>query len=301
MKRYAYVLLLMWCVASLSFAAEPPGLLVFLTDFGLQDGAVCEMKGVALGVDRDLRIYDVTHAIEPFNVWEGGYRLKQAAPYWPQGTVFVAVVDPGVGTVRKSIVLKTASGHYLVGPDNGLFTLVAEELGVTEVRTIDETRHRLQKTRDSYTFWGRDVFSYTGAKLASGKITFADVGPLLQTPMMTMAYQKACLADGILLGNIPVLDVQYGNVWTNIDKATFERLEAKIGDTLNVTIWCGERLVYQGRMPLANTFGDVKQGEPLAYLNSLLNLAFALNMDSFAKKHNISAGAGWRVAVTKSN
>jgi S-adenosylmethionine hydrolase len=299
MQRSFCYFLVFWCVALASLTAQGSGILVFLTDFGLQDSAVCEMKGVAMGVDPNLKLHDVTHAIEPFNVWEGSYRLKQAAPYWPQGTVFVAVVDPGVGTARKSIVLKSKSGHYFVGPDNGLFTLVAEEMGIAEVREIDEARHRRQSSENSYTFWGRDVFSYTGAKLASGKIVFTEVGPVLDSPLVMAAYQKPRLIGELLLGNIPVLDVQYGNVWTNIDQGTLASFALKAGDPLAVKIFCGENLIYDGRMPFVRTFGDVKEGEPLAYVNSLLNLAFALNMDSFARKHKISAGANWHVTVGK--
>ena len=103
--------------------------LVFMTDFGLKDGAVSAMKGVAFGVDKDLRMFDLSHDITSYDIWEGAYRLKQTASYWPKGTVFVNVVDPGVGTDRNSIVLKTKTGHYFVGPDNGLFTLIAEDMG----------------------------------------------------------------------------------------------------------------------------------------------------------------------------
>src|SRR5215217_2093429 len=123
-----------------SHAAEHA--LVLQTDFGLKDGAVAAMRGVAVGVSPRIAIHDLSHENTPFNIWEAAYRLKQAAPYWPEGTVFVSVVDPGVGTERKSIVLKTKSGHIFVGPDNGSFTLIAEELGIAAVRQIDETKNR---------------------------------------------------------------------------------------------------------------------------------------------------------------
>ena len=120
--------------APVAGAAEPNGIVVYETDFGLKDGAVSAMRGVARSVSRDLILEDLTHEIPAFNIWEGAYRLNQTAAYWPPGTVFVAVVDPGVGTDRKNIVLATNSGHYFVAPDNGLLTLVAESLGVAEVR-----------------------------------------------------------------------------------------------------------------------------------------------------------------------
>src|SRR5262245_34894382 len=159
-------------------AAEHP--LVLQTDFGLKDGAVAAMRGVAAGVSLRIPIYDLSHENTPFNIWEAAYRLKQAAPFWPAGTVFVSVIDPGVGTERKSIVLKTKSGHLFVGPDNGTFTLVAEELGVAAVRLIDESKHRRGGSEKSYTFHGRDIYAFVGARLAGEVVTFDEVGPLLE-------------------------------------------------------------------------------------------------------------------------
>ena len=98
--------------------------------------------------------------VPTFQPWEAAYRLKQAAPYWPEGTVFVSVVDPGVGSERKAIVLQTKSGHYFVGPDNGTFSLIAEDLGIAAVRAIDEKKHRRRGSDRSHTFHGRDVFAF---------------------------------------------------------------------------------------------------------------------------------------------
>ena len=152
--------------------------IVFQTDFGLKDGAVSAMKGVALGVSPDLKLYDLTHEIPAYNIWEAAYRLEQTISYWPAGTVFVSVVDPGVGTDRKSVVVKTKSGHFIVTPDNGTLTLVATSLGIEERREIDESTNRRIGSQDSYTFHGRDVYAYTAARLAAGVITFEEVGKL---------------------------------------------------------------------------------------------------------------------------
>ena len=96
--------------------------LVFQTDFGLVDGAVSAMYGVAYSVNPELKMHDLTHEITPYSVWEASYRLIQTVAYWPNNTVFVSVVDPGVGSDRKSVVVKTASGKYIVTPDNGTLT-----------------------------------------------------------------------------------------------------------------------------------------------------------------------------------
>ena len=278
-------------------AAEHP--LVLQTDFGLKDGAVAAMRGVAAGVSGKLAIHDLSHENTPFDVWEAAYRLKQAAPYWPEGTVFVSVVDPGVGTERKSVVLKTRSGHFFVGPDNGTWTLVAEELGVTAVRVIDEARHRRRGSAASYTFHGRDIFAYVGARLAAEAVAFEDVGPLLPPRVEMIAYARPRRDGDALVGMIPFLDFRFGNVWTDLDQAFFAQLAPKIGDRFRVTIARGGKRVFSGELPYVRTFGDVREGMPLLYLNSLLNVSFALNVGDFAKKHGIGCGAEWSVRVER--
>ena len=109
------------------------GILVFQSDFGLKDGAVSAMKGVAMGVSKDIKIFDITHEIPPEEIWDAAYRLHQTVLYWPKGTVFVSVVDPGVGSDRKSVVALLKSGHYIVTPDNGTLTLVADNIGIKEI------------------------------------------------------------------------------------------------------------------------------------------------------------------------
>jgi S-adenosylmethionine hydrolase len=277
--------------------AESP--LVLQTDFGTKDGAVAAMKGVAVGVSPRLAIYDLSHENTPFDVWEAAYRLMQTAPFWPVGTVFVSVVDPGVGTARKSVVLKTRSGHFFVGPDNGTWTLVAEELGIAAVREIDEKQHRRAGSEKSYTFHGRDVYAYVGAQLAAGVIAFDGVGPLREAKVVAIAYERARLERDALVGTIPYLDFQYGNVWTNLDAALFARLSPQVGDRFRVTISRAGKVVFAGEMPYANTFGDVSEGAPLLYLNSLMNVAFALNQGDFAKAHGVACGAEWSVRVEK--
>lgn len=280
-----------------AIAAEHP--LVLQTDFGLKDGAVAAMRGVASGVSLRLPIHDLSHENTPFHIWEAAYRLKQAAPYWPEGTVFVSVIDPGVGTERKAIVLKTKSGHLFVGPDNGTFTLVAEELGIAAVRQIDETKHRRRGSEKSYTFHGRDIFAFVGARLAAEVIAFDEVGPQLKSSVVMLAYERPRLENGALIGAIPSLDFQYGNVWTNIDAELFAKLKPAVGERFRIRIARAGQTIFAGELPYARTFGEVPEGAPLLYLNSLLNVSFALNMADFAKKHGISSGAEWSVRIEK--
>lgn len=284
------------CSFALVRAQHP---LVLQTDFGTKDGAVAAMRGVAVGVSPKISLYDLSHENTPYDIWEAAYRLKQAAPFWPAGTVFVSVVDPGVGTSRRAVVLKTKSGHFFVGPDNGTWTLIAEELGVSAVREIDETKHRRPGSERSYTFHGRDVFAFVGAKLAAGVIGFEEVGPLQPASVIMLAYERPRLDGRTLVGSIPTLDFQYGNVWTNLDETWFAKLEPKIGENFQVTIAREGKTIFQGQMPYAKTFGDVAESAPLLYLNSLMNVSFALNRGDFAKKHGIASGAAWSVRVEK--
>ncbi len=291
------LLLLLCAVTFNSFSQN--NVLVFQSDFGLKDGAVSAMKGVALGVSTDIKIFDLTHEIPAFNVWEAAYRLSQTAQYYPAGTVFVSVCDPGVGTSRHSVVLLTKSGHYFVTPDNGTLTLIAEQLGIQEIREIDEVKNRRKNSNESYTFHGRDVYAFTGARLASKAIAFEQVGPKLPNEVVKIAYQKPVFENGIIKGAIPIIDIQYGNVWTNIDKNTFSKLEVKSGDLIKVQIFNGTEKVFEGKLPLVNTFGQVSVGNEVCYFNSLLNFAVAVNQGNFSERHKVYSGADWSILISK--
>jgi S-adenosylmethionine hydrolase len=291
------LLLLLCAVTFNSFSQN--NVLVFQSDFGLKDGAVSAMKGVALGVSTDIKIFDLTHEIPAFNVWEAAYRLSQTAQYYPAGTVFVSVCDPGVGTSRHSVVLLTKSGHYFVTPDNGTLTLIAEQLGIQEIREIDEVKNRRKNSNESYTFHGRDVYAFTGARLASKSIAFEQVGPKLPNEVVKIAYQKPVFENGIIKGAISILDIQYGNVWTNIDKNTFSKLEVKSGDLIKVQIFNGTEKVFEEKLPLVNTFGQVAVGNEVCYFNSLLNFAVAVNQGNFSERHKVYSGADWSILISK--
>src|ERR1700744_1785796 len=291
------------CILFLSaqFTFSQNKIVVFQSDFGLKDGAVSAMKGVANGVSPDLKLYDLTHEIPAYNIWEAAYRLEQTLRYWPAGTVFVSVVDPGVGTTRKSVVLKTKSGHFIVTPDNGTLTLIAESLGIAELREIDESVNRRKDSQKSYTFHGRDVYAFTAARLAAGVITFEQVGPLLPKKVVMLSYQKPTLEGKTLKGNIAILDIQYGNVWTNITVSLFNKLGPKYGEVFHTVISHNNKPVYTLDAPYCQTFGAVAKGKPLVYLNSLLQYSLALNQGNFASAYHIGSGSGWSVVVSKAS
>lgn len=278
--------------------AESTKLLVLQSDFGTADGAVAAMKGVAMSVDTSLKIFDLTHDIPPFDIWTAMHRLHQAVAYWPPGTVFVSVVDPGVGSERRSVVLKTITGHYIVSPDNGTLTLAAERLGVAEVREIDETINRRQR-EGSYTFDGRDLYVYTGARLAAGIISFAQVGRVLKGEIVRLPYKSPHITEGEIKGCLGATDVRFGNIWTNIDKKWLTALGLTASDTLEVSFYYKTVKVKTLILPYVTTFSEVGAGQPLAYLNSIFTLAFAVNQGSFEKRYGITDPAQWRISVAK--
>ena len=285
-------------ISAASWASSP---LVLYTDFGVKDGAVSALKGVAYGVSPKLLISDLSHE-SPGSIFAGAYRLYQVSPFWPKGTVFVTVIDPGVGTERLSVVLMTRKHHYFVAPNNGLLTLVAEQEGFEELRQIDENTNRRKGSEDSHTFHGRDVFGYTGARLASGLISFKEVGPVISPDkLVSLPYQKPERVANLVKGIIPVLDIQYGNVWSNIPKALFDQLGIAIGDPVRVRIFHLGKLIDELTAPYRNTFGEVTPGNPLVYVNSLINIAVAINLGSYAEAHKIDSGLDWLIEFEKIN
>ena len=276
------------------------GILVLQSDFGTKDSAVAEMKGTALSVNEKITIIDNTHEINPFDIWEGGYRLYQSIKTFPKNTVFVSVVDPGVGTDRKSIVVKTKDDHYIVTPDNGTITFIEKEIGIVEAREIDETKNRVNGSEKSYTFYGRDVYVYTGAKLASGKISFKDIGEKIDvSKLQRFKYKQPDLKNSVLQGNIPVLDVNYGNVWTNINRNVVNKFDLKQGNKYKILITDGKKKIIINNVVYGNTFDDVKIGDPVLYFNSLDCLAIALNSGNFAKKYKVGYGAKWKIEIKR--
>lgn len=275
-------------------------LLVLMSDFGLSERFVASMKGVALGVDQNLKIYDLTHLIEPYNVWEASLTLAGTIAYWPQNTVFVSVVDPGVGTARKSVVLRTKSGHFVVTPDNGTLTFVAEQYGVAELREINEKVNRRPGTDDAHTFHGRDVYAYTGARLAAGLISFEQVGPLLRPEVVKLPYQPAeKVSKTTILGNITKVEKPYGNIVTNIPKELFDAfaLNPDHKEMIQVEIKQDAETVFSKKIPYVKSFGHVKPGQPLLYVDSVQRLGLAVNGGHFAEMHQVQAGPEWTIKL----
>ena len=274
--------------------------LVFQSDFGLVDGAVSAMKGVAYKVDPGLIISDVTHDITPYNIFEASYRLFQTVDYWPAGTVFVSVVDPGVGSDRKSIVARTAKGQYVVTPNNGTLTHLSAFGGIEEIREIEESTNRLKNSALSYTFHGRDIYAYTWARLASGVIGYEEVGPALDLgELVKLELFGAVQTDTSVSGRVDILDVRFGSLWTSVPFENFKSLGFEFGDDVDVRIFRGDILVYANRVTYGRSFSAVRPGMPIIYMNSVNHMALAVNLGSFAETYHIGVGSQWTISFSK--
>jgi S-adenosylmethionine hydrolase len=275
MRRILFGALLAASACSRASESRDTGTLLFLTDFGVRDGAVAVCKGVMLGIEPRLRIVDISHEIPPYEIATAGEVIEQALPYYPAGTVVVAVVDPGVGSARKSIAILTKKGHLLVGPDNGLFTLVLEAEGLE--RAVELTNKKYLREGDaSYTFHGRDIFSPAGAHLAAG-VPIDSLGSSV-TPIR-LDVRSARVRDGAVLGEVRYIEDPYGNVVTNIPAALLDTAGMKVGDSLDVRL--GARSM---RLPWRRTFSDVPLGAPLAVMHERGLLSFSLNQADFARR-----------------
>lgn len=275
-------------------------LLVLQSDFGLVDGAVSAMIGVALQESRDLVVHHLTHDITPYNIFEGSYRLFQTVEYWPEGTIFVSVVDPGVGSKRKSVVALTEQNHYIVTPDNGTLSFIKKYVGIKAVREISEVANRRANTEHSYTFHGRDVYAYTGAKLASGHISFEEVGPELSVDkIVEIPTVPTEVGSDYVKGAIDILDVRFGSLWTSITREEFYTLQPQFEDRFEVTIYNNDMLVYQNQVTYGKSFADVRIGQPLIYINSLYRVGVAINQGSFAKAYNVGVGQNWHIEIKR--
>ena len=234
--------------------------IVFMTDFGPGGGGA--MAGVVKSIDPELGVYDFNHSIEPYNVREAAYQLSTVVPFWPAGTFFVCVVDPGVGTSRRGCVARLENGCYVVTPDNGTLTMVADD--IVQIREIDQSVNRLPGSEDVHIFNGRDVFAYTAARLAAGVITFEQVGPAYpvdEIERVLLTNVKPFLGFGWAEGGIYNFDMPYGTARINVHNRDFQQLAGfSYGDLVRVLITDGDRTVFDGPARYARTFGDIEEG-----------------------------------------
>lgn len=263
-----------------SAAANSRPSIVFMTDFGTANDAVAICKAVMLGIVPDARILDITHQVTPFSIEEGARFLAGASPYYPAGTVFVVVIDPGVGTSRKAVVVKTKEGQYFVLPDNGLITPVIERDGLESAREITNTNWMIGETVSS-TFHGRDIFSPVGAHLAAGW-DYTMVGPEVQQLVRLTPKVSTTTGKGVE-GDVIGLDDPFGSLITDIAGGEFKKLGYNLGDKIIVEV---NKKPFT--FPYVKTFMDVPVGEPLLYVDSRGRVGLALNERSFSATYKIT-------------
>jgi S-adenosylmethionine hydrolase len=257
--------------------------IVFMTDFGTANDAVAICRAVIAGIAPDARIMDITHQVTPYSIEEASRFLAGVAPYYPPGTVFIVVVDPGVGTSRKAVIVKSKKGQYFVLPDNGIITPVADRDGVEGVREITNTAWMIGD-KVSSTFHGRDIFSPTAAHLAEGS-DWTQVGPAVPE-LVRLAPSVATVNETGIEGRVIGLDDPYGSLITNIQGDDFKALGYELGDKVNVTI---DKKPYT--LPFEKTFNTVAVGEPLLYVDSRGRIGIAVNQGDFSKVYKITPPA----------
>lgn len=260
---------------------------VFMTDFGLLDDSVAICKAVMLRLDPELRIMDITHQVTPYSISDGARFLAGTARYYGPGTVFVAVIDPGVGSTRRAIVAKSKAGQYFVAPDNGLLTLIEEQEGIAEAREITNPDW-MTGGKLSSTFHGRDIFSPVGARIARGD-DWTQVGTVVPA-LVRLELAKVKMDANGLTGEIIAKDGPYGNLITNIEAGQFAQLGYSLGDRVQFTM-AGKPYAIR----FVRTFSDVPKGDLLLYIDSRGRLAIAINQGN---AHSLlHAGPGTRVLV----
>lgn len=253
--------------------------ITLLTDFGLRDSYVAEMKGVILRIAPNVVIVDITHQVSKFDVEEGAFHLARCAPYFPAGTIHVGVVDPGVGGSRRGIIIE-AEGAIFIGPDNGLLAPAAEKLGIRSIYEIKASE--LLPERFSEVFHGRDIFAPTAAHIANG-VTPPELGVELQSYVRLPSYDIE-VEDGRLRARVIHVD-SFGNIVLGATDHDLEILGVEFGDLMEVE-WRDRRL----RVPYVRYFSAVGEGEPLLLLDSGGYLELAINLGDASKRLGLKRG-----------
>jgi len=276
-------------------AQQPLKVVGFMTDFDVKDDAVGICKAVMDGVAPGVRILDITHQSEPYNIAMGARFLAGSAPYFPKDAVFVVVIDPGVGSARKAIIAKSRVGQFFVLPDNGLITLLDQQPAdkIVAAREITNPKWMIGNKLSS-TFHGRDIFSPTGAHLARGD-DWTTAGPALDPAKLVRLNIPAPTLDttGIhttVLG----LDGPFGNVILNVPAALFAKLGYTLGDTVPAIIDG-----HDYSFPFVKTFSDVPVASPLFYIDSRGRLALSVNQRSFAEQYHVAPGMKVNIPAKK--
>jgi hypothetical protein len=288
MKRIILTCAAIAAFFALTGAAQQPAstkVIGFMTDFDVKDDAVGICKAVMDGVTPGVRIIDITHQSEPYNIAMGARFLAGTVPYFPKDAVFVVVIDPGVGSTRKAIIAKSRVGQFFVLPDNGLLTLVQDRDGIVEAREITNPTWMIGSGISS-TFHGRDIFSPAAAHLARGD-DWTTAGPALDVAkLVRLDLHNATIDATGLHGQVMGTDGPFGNLVLNVPSETFAQLGYKLGDQVPITL-DGKRYTF----PFVKTFSDVPIGKDLFYIDSRGRLSIGINQRNFSETYKVGEGA----------
>lgn len=267
--------------------------IVWQTDFGLKWGAVASMRGVCKQVDPTLECVDITHEIEQYNILAASRELIYVEPFWPKGTVFVSVVDPGVGTDRRASVALLSDGNYVVTPDNGTLTHIFYEIGIQEIREIDESINRYPGTEHIAVFHGRDLFAYTAARLAAGVITFEEVGPAYPAEEIVIFEEKlikARMEEDTVKGVVSSVSDPFGSIALNVLSTDFKAGGFAHGDMVHVTLIDQGKVFFEEDVLYAKSFGFVPVGSPILFDSSTNYIELGINQGNFKEKYKVQEG-----------
>ena len=272
-------------------------LIVFQSDWTYMEGAVASTYGVIKSVNPQIEIITATHEIPKFDIYSASYRLSQYVSFWPKGTIFVSVVDPGVGTNRRACIARSEDGYYFVTPDNGALTHINKRHPIIEVREIDEERNRLATTKGVAIFHGRDLFGYCAAKLAAGIITYEEVGEAYPVEeIVKFDIEDPTYHEDNIEGFIEIDDPNFGNIWTNIP--TEKVLELfPYGEEVFVEVRKNDEVIYAKNTVFSKAFGDVEKGEVVLYNNELMKVALAVSQGSFLEEYKAGFGLEYRIKI----
>ena len=282
---------------------------VLQSDFGSGGGG--SMAGVIKSIDPEVNVYDFEHFVEPFNVVAASASISRITGVWPSGTVFVSVVDPGVGTSRHSCVAKLDNGSYIVTPDNGTLTMLIDH--ITEVRMIDESINRLPGSENCFIYHGRDVYAYTAGRLASGVISYEQVGPSYPTEEIVveqLTTVETVVRPGFAQAGFYDIEASYGCLRVNLYHKDFREIGGfSYGEKVHLVISDGKKPIFDDIAWYDKTFGLVPIGVPFICGDSQLGdeqkIRFSLNEENFLEKYapdlktGMLAGKNYSFTVTK--
>ena len=258
------------------------------------------MHGVIASIAPAVQVRDISHILPLYQPWAASFCLHYTVPCWPAGTIFVSVVDPGVGTARRTCAAQTKTGHIIITPDNGTLTHLAASAGIACVREIDTMRHRRPASGQFETFHGRDIFAWTAGQLAAGHITFEDIGQAYPvSDIVVFPTPPPVIEPGRAAGFLQGADRHFGCITSNITIGDFEKTGIVHGDVLEMRIEHDGRSFFDGAVRYEKSFGYVGIGEPLLYNGSTGYIMTAMNRKSFADTYSIESGPDWTINIVK--